>query len=141
MDGNTFTREQLHAYLDDALSDAETARIEQALRSSDEVRRQLQSAREERERGEHSLGAIWQRERLSCLTREQWSSHLHGLLEPELQKYAEFHLTVIGCATCRANLDDIRERQADNPGPKRRRKIVDSGSKLLEDLSKEERPG
>jgi len=135
MSAETFTREQLHAYLDDALPDAETAKIEQALRDSEVVRKQLQQAREERERGEHSLGAIWQRERLSCLSREQWTSYLHDLLEPEHREYAEFHLNTIGCATCRANLDDIRERQTQNAGPKRRKKIVDSSTRMLKDLA------
>src|SRR5215211_2562159 len=55
------TREQLHAYLDDALSDAETARVEQALRDSEVLRRSLRQAMQERDRGEHSLGAIWRR--------------------------------------------------------------------------------
>ena len=53
------SREMLHAYLDDALSDAETARVEEAVRSSDAVRRALLTALEERDRGEHALGAIW----------------------------------------------------------------------------------
>ena len=35
------TREHLRAYLDDALSDAETARVEQAIRNSDGLRGQL----------------------------------------------------------------------------------------------------
>ncbi len=35
------TREQLHAYLDDALSDPETARVEQALRDDESLRKLL----------------------------------------------------------------------------------------------------
>ncbi len=57
-----FTREQLHAYLDECLPDAETARIEQALRESDTLRQRL---RLDRNRGEHSLGTIRQHERSS----------------------------------------------------------------------------
>ena len=38
---NEITREQLHAYLDDALTDAETARVEQALRDSEQRFRDL----------------------------------------------------------------------------------------------------
>ena len=60
------SREQLHAYLDDALSDAETAQVEQALRDSESLRRSLRQALQERDRGEHSLGAVWRRERLTC---------------------------------------------------------------------------
>ena len=49
------TREQLFAYLDDALEDSETARIEKLLRTSGELRSRLNKVRDERDRGEHSL--------------------------------------------------------------------------------------
>src|ERR1041384_4901830 len=75
------TREQLHAYLDDALSDAETAKVEQALRDSEPLRRSLRQAMQERDRGEHSLGAVWRRERLTCPTREQLGSYLLQVLD------------------------------------------------------------
>ena len=52
------TRQQLDAYLDDALTDADTARIEQELRRSEPLRQQLRALIQERDRGEHSLGAI-----------------------------------------------------------------------------------
>src|SRR5262245_45011262 len=42
----TVTREQLHAYLDDALDDAETARIEKLIRGSAAVRTQLTQVRD-----------------------------------------------------------------------------------------------
>ena len=41
------TREQLHAYLDDALSDAETARVEQALRDLRERLMEKKNAKKE----------------------------------------------------------------------------------------------
>src|SRR5437764_2089055 len=72
------TREQLHAYLDDALTDAETARVEQALRDSEPLRRSLRQALQERDRGEHSLGAVWRRERLTCPTRSSWGATCWG---------------------------------------------------------------
>src|SRR5947209_4510463 len=73
------TREQLHAYLDEALSEPETARVEQALRDSEPLRRALKQAMQERDRGEHSLGAVWRRERLTCPGRDSGapSSSLH----------------------------------------------------------------
>jgi len=40
-----------------------TARVEQALRSSEALRQSLRKVMQERDRGEHSLGAIWRRER------------------------------------------------------------------------------
>ena len=56
---NEITREQLHAYLDECLPDCDMAHIEQALRQSKPLNQQLQMARQERDRGEHSIGAIW----------------------------------------------------------------------------------
>lgn len=127
------TREQLHAYLDDALNDQEAAQVERALRESDELRQRLRGVREERDRGEHSLGAIWRRERLSCPTREQLNGHLHGILDADLERYVQFHLTTVACPTCLANLDDLKAKQAESAPQtrKRRRKIFDSGTGIL----------
>src|SRR5947209_16921027 len=108
---NDVTRELLHAYLDDALGEAESARVEQALRESDALRRTLVQAMQDRDRGEHSLGAIWRRERLTCPTREQLGSYLLEVLEDGQQEYIAFHLEQAGCAFCQANLADLRAQQ------------------------------
>ena len=105
------SREQLHAYLDDALSDAETAKVEQALRDSEALRRSLRQAMQERDRGEHSLGAVWRRERLTCPTREQLGSYLLQTLDDAEQDYVDFHLRTIGCPFCVANLADLEHRR------------------------------
>ena len=57
------SREQLAGYLDDALGEADLAQIEQALRESEPLRRTLRLLIQERDRGEHAIGAIWRRER------------------------------------------------------------------------------
>src|SRR5436305_883717 len=116
------TREQLHAYLDDALGDAETARVEQALRDSEALRRSLRQAMQERDRGEHSLGAIWRRERLTCPTREQLGSYLLQVLDEEHQHYLEFHLRTVGCPYCLANLADLQSQQQESPPKARERR-------------------
>ncbi len=113
------SREQLHAYLDDALNDAEMAKIEQALRHSEPLRRSLRQAMQERDRGEHSLGAVWRRERLTCPSREQLGSYLLQVLDDEQQNYLDFHLHVIGCPYCVANLADLQALQQE-AAPKRR---------------------
>lgn len=115
------TREQLHAYLDDALSDPETAQVEQALRDSESLRKLLQQALLERDRGEHSLGAVWRRERLTCPTRDQLGSYLLQVLEPDLLDYIHFHLNTIGCVFCQANLQDLMAQQQESPGEARQR--------------------
>ena len=118
-----FSREHLHAYLDDALSESEMAQVEQALRASETLRRSLRQAMQERDRGEHSLGAVWRRERLTCPSREQLGSYLLQVLEDEQQDYIEFHLQVIGCPYCVANLADLQALQQESaPNARERRR-------------------
>ncbi|WP_020474066.1 hypothetical protein [Zavarzinella formosa] len=132
-----FSREQLFAYLDDDLDDALTAAIEKCLRESAEFRHRLDKLREDRDRGEHSIGAVWRRERLSCLTREQLTGHLHGILEPSLSAYADFHLKTVACPVCMANREDLREKQAEaGAGSKRRRRYFETSAGLLNDPKK-----
>ena len=127
-------REQLNAYLDDALSDSETAKVEQALRDSDTLRRTLRALIQERDRGEHSIGAIWRRERLTCPTREQLGSYLLQVLDSNLQDYISFHLKTIACPYCQANLTDLEALQRE-PQPqvqKRRQRFFESSAGYLD---------
>jgi hypothetical protein len=128
------TREHLRAYLDDALTDAETARVEQALRDSAGLRGRLTMVLQERDRGEHSVGAVWRRHRLSCPSREQLGSFLLQALDPKYQDYVEFHLQTVGCPYCQANLADLQARQQ-AAGPQvqqRRRRFFQSSAGLLQ---------
>ena len=88
----------------------------------------MEAVRDQVDRGEHSFGAIWRRERLSCPGREQLTQFLHGLLADELQKYVDFHLHTIACPYCLANLDDLKEKQQESTPQtkKRRQKIFDT---------------
>src|SRR3954452_5312803 len=81
------TRATLRAYLDDALTDAETARVEHGLRDSEALRTELRLVMQERDRADHSVGAVWRRARLSCPSREQLGSHLLQALDPDLHDY------------------------------------------------------
>jgi DNA-binding phage protein len=128
-----FTCEQLIAYLDDALSDGETAQVEQALRQSDALRSRLHGLMSERDRGEHTIGGIWRRQRLTCPTREQLGSYLLQVLDSDQQDYVEFHLQTIGCAFCLANLADLQALQKEPAGrtTQRRRRFFESSAGLL----------
>jgi hypothetical protein len=129
----TITREQLASYLEDALSEVETAQVEQALRQSEPLRRVLRQLMQERDRGEHSVGAIWRRQRLTCLSRAQLGSYLLGVLEPDLHDYVEFHLQTIGCSYCLANCADLKAQQQDAAPQtqQRRRRYFQSSAGLL----------
>jgi hypothetical protein len=105
------SREQLHAYLDDALSETESARIERTLRESPALQDRLRLVMQERDRGEHSIGAIWRRQRLSCPSREQLGSFLLDVLDDNESDYIRFHLETIGCPYCVANLADLKALQ------------------------------
>jgi hypothetical protein len=127
------TREVLASYLDDALTDALTAEVEQQLRQSEPLRQQLRQLMQERDRGEHSVGAIWRRYRLSCPPREQLGSYLLGVLDSGAHEYLEFHLRVIGCAFCQANLSDLQDQQKEAAPQvqKRRQRYFQSSAGLL----------
>jgi hypothetical protein len=127
------TREQLAGYLDDSLADSETAQVEQALRQSEALRRQLRGLMEERDRGEHSLGAIWRRQRLTCPSREQLGSYLLEALDAAQQDYVDFHLKTIGCSFCLANMADLKAQQ-EEPAAKvqqRRKRFFESSAGFL----------
>ena len=126
-------RETLAAYLDDALGDLETAQVEQALRQNETLRKQLHGLLQERDRGEHSVGAIWRRQRLTCPGREQLGSFLLGVLEPDVHDYVEFHLRAMGCAFCQANLADLQaqNQEATSQVRERRKRVYDSSAGLL----------
>jgi anti-sigma factor RsiW len=127
------TREQMHAYLDDALPEAEAAKVEQALRGNETLRQQLRLVMQERDRGEHSVGAIWRRERLSCPPREQLGSYLLEALDDNLMDYLRFHLETIACPFCRANLADLKAQQEESTqhAKQRRQRIFQSSAGLL----------
>jgi len=123
----------LEAYLDEAMPPEEMARIEDALRKDAELVRELAAINARRDAGLHSLGAIWRRERLSCPSRDQLGSYLLGILPDEMADYVDFHIEVVGCRYCRANLADLKNRQAEEPraAETRRRKYFQSSAGYL----------
>jgi hypothetical protein len=106
---SAITRQMLRDYLHDALPDAELAAVEKALRARPDLCELLAEVRDQEDRGEHTIGAIWRRERVSCPTRDQLGGFLLGAGDPDLLGYVEFHLTAIGCPYCQANLDDLKK--------------------------------
>jgi hypothetical protein len=127
------TRELLHGYLEDALSETETSAVERELRQSAPLQRLLQTVMQERDRGEHSVGGIWQRARLTCPTREQLGSYVLKVLEPDVQDYIDFHLKTVACAYCLANLADL-EKLHKEPPPRaqaRRQRFFESSAGYL----------
>jgi len=69
---------------------------------------------------EVTVARVWREHRLTCLKRSTLGSYLLGVLEDPWLSYTQFHLDVVGCPLCVANLQDLEEedvagsqRQAD----------------------------
>lgn len=128
--------ETLRSYLADALPAEDLARVEKALRDSSELRGRLEDVRQNRgDPNLHTLGAIWRRGRLTCPSRQQLGSFLLDALDPGLAAYLRFHVDVIECAFCQANLADLKAK-ASQPAAaikSRHNRILKSSQHLLGD--------
>jgi hypothetical protein len=49
-----------------------------------------------------------------------------GTLEPDWHKYVEFHLNVLGCRFCRANLDDLQSQSQETQQEAFQARILES---------------
>ncbi len=105
-----FTTTELEAFLDEALPPGAMAAIEQALRADMQLAEQLAAIHARRDAGGHSLGEIWRRHRLSCPSREQLGSFLLEALDEPAADYIRFHLEIVACRICQANLEDLRSK-------------------------------
>lgn len=123
----------LEAYLEEALPADEMARIEQALREQPQLLERFVQAHSQHDAGLHSLGSIWRRRRLTCPSRDQLGSFLLGALESRHTEYIRFHLEVVGCRPCQANLADLRDQQAESAATteQRRSKYFQSSAGYL----------
>ncbi|MFM7098201.1 MAG: hypothetical protein ACKO16_12380 [Gemmataceae bacterium] len=102
------TRQILDAFIDDHLNEQETIKVEKALRESPELQAQLTDIIKSRDMGDHSIGAIWRREHLSCPSREELLSYQDEALDLDRLDYIKFHLETVGCRACKANLSDLK---------------------------------
>lgn len=63
-----------------------------------------------------TVARVWREQRLTCLKRGTLGSQLLGVLEEPWQSYTQFHLDVVACPMCLANLDDLKaEHESDSP--------------------------
>ena len=56
---------------------------------------------------EVTVSSVWREERLTCLKRSTLGSYLLSVLEDPWRSYTQFHLDVVGCSLCLANLEDL----------------------------------
>lgn len=122
MSRSTISDEDLRAYLAEQLPAARMAMIEQSLRDSEALRRQLAMLARDNDQGGFSVGEVWRRGRLSCPTRGQLGAYLLQALDEGPREYIDFHLQTIGCRVCNANLADLQQATASAPEKQRRRR-------------------
>lgn len=122
MSRSTITDEDLRAYLAEQLPAERMATIEQSLRDSEPLRRQLATIARDSDHGGYSVGEVWRRGRLSCPTRGQLGAYLLQALDDGPREYIDFHLQTIGCRVCNANLADLQQANAAVPEKQRRRR-------------------
>lgn len=109
----SFCDQELEGYLDEALPAERMAAVEAALRGDDSgLAARLAAINARRDAGQHTLGEIWRAARVTCPARDELGSYLLGVLSPEAVDYLEFHVNVVGCRYCRANLEDLKGLQA-----------------------------
>lgn len=123
-----FTDEELLAYADECLSVDRSATIEQLLRTDDSLVNRLAGLLSTRDQGEHGVGELWRRNRLSCPPRAVWSAFVDGRLGDGLSQYLRFHVETIGCRLCAANLADVEVKGDPSDSERRTRKIFQSSA-------------
>lgn len=128
-----FRQSDLEAYLDEALPAEEMVAIERAMRTDRSLVAKLTSVHSRRNAGVHSVGEIWRGHRLSCCTKEQLGSFLLKALPEKIADYIAFHIEVVGCRFCLANLADLKAQQKEDREviQLRRRKFFQSSAGYL----------
>jgi len=60
---------------------------------------------------EVTVAKVWREQRLTCLKRSTLGSYALGLLDDPWRSYTQFHLDVVGCPMCVANLADMQSEE------------------------------
>lgn len=126
--------EELLAYADEVLISDQSALVEQQLREDETLRSRLTELLEKRDQGNLSLGDLWRHHRLSCPSQTELGLFLVGANKPELADYIRFHIEVVGCVYCQAQLSEMRETTRVNQADlqqKRRDTLFASSAGLL----------
>lgn len=127
----SFTDEELLAYADERISVELSVEIERALRDEREFQERLTNLLSQRDHGQVSVGEIWRQGRLSCPSRSVWAAYVTGRLGDGISQYLRFHVEVIGCRVCAANLADLDQQDAASASERRVQKFFQSSAGRL----------
>ena len=72
------------------------------------------------------LTDVWESHRLSCLKRSTIGAFLLGTLDADWVQYADFHLNVLGCRFCRANMEDLNTQSTAKQQQRLHARIMES---------------
>lgn len=127
-----WTDRELVAWLDEMLPSARMTELEDELRDSVELQDRISELIRQRDQGGHSVGEIWHRHRLSCPSRSELGGYLLGTCDSDQRDYLDFHMVVVGCRVCAANLEDLKASVAESSQqPSRRQRYFESSAGLL----------
>lgn len=65
---------------------------------------------------EVTVARVWRERRLTCLKRSTLGSYVLGVLDGPWLGYTQFHLDVVACPLCLANLQDMESEEPAAPG-------------------------
>lgn len=127
-----WTDRELAAWLDEMLPADRMSELEDELRDDIELQDRVAALIRQRDQGGHSVGEIWHRHRLSCPSRSELGGYLLGTLDSDQREYVDFHMVVVGCRVCGANLEDLKAASAEAAQqPARRQRYFESSAGLL----------
>ncbi|MBN2130980.1 MAG: sigma-70 family RNA polymerase sigma factor [Sedimentisphaerales bacterium] len=75
---------------------------------------------------ENLLTDLWENLRFSCPKRSTIGAFMLQTLEEDWHTYVDFHLNVLGCRFCRANLDDLQSQSAESQREQFQARIMES---------------
>lgn len=107
---HAFTNQELCAYLAEELAVSRSRELEEVLRTDAGVREQLRRLLDESDCPSLTLRNVWLRGRMSCPSRATLVEYAAENLGDGLHQYLNFHLHVVGCRFCAANLADLQEQ-------------------------------
>jgi RNA polymerase sigma factor (sigma-70 family) len=90
------------------------------------VTRQKVSVAPSSEDFENLLTDLWEYHRFSCPKRSTIGAFMLGTLDDAWQQYVDFHLNVLGCRFCRANLDDLQSQSRESRHEQFQARIMES---------------
>ena len=86
------------------------------------------------DRADVTVAKVWRDRRLTCLKRSTLGAYALGVLDDPWLSYTQFHLDVVGCPLCLANLQDLEGEEA-GEGPPRTDSIFASSIGFLSRVS------